>query len=363
MAQQEQEHDRSEPATPHKLREAKRRGQVPKSAEINSLFMLGGALAILYFMGEKLIQGQLELSAAWLGGAHRVVIEGATPVGVFDELLHQLLAIYWPLLAVVVVIAAGANLLQTGGVFSFFPLKPDVQRLNPVAGLKRLFSKRMLFEAGKTLVKLFLLSVVIYLSISALLPALISLVDVNPDSYAQFLLAHAREIVFQLLLVILMVALADLAFTRWEFGANMRMSRRELKEEVKRREGDPMVRAKRRELQREAARRTGALNKVPEADVLITNPTHLAVALHYDRETMRAPTVLAKGAGDLALKMREVAYLNRVPVVENKTLARRLFRQAGIDEAVPEDLYPVVARLMAWVWMLRRQRDARSVSR
>lgn len=359
---QEQEQDRSEPATPFKLREAKRRGQVPKSMETNSLVMLGGMLSVLYFLGEKLIQGQLELSAAWLGSAHRIVLEGATPVGIFDSLLHQLLAIYWPMLAIVVIIAVAASLLQTGGVFSFFPLKPDVQRLNPVSGFKRLFSKKMLFEAGKTLVKLLLLSMVIYLSISSLLPALISLVDVNPDSYARFLLEHAREIVFQLLMVLLLVALIDLAFTRWDFGQQMRMSRRELKDEVKRREGDPLVRAKRRELQREAARRAGALRKVPDADVLITNPTHFAVALHYDRDTMRAPTVIAKGAGELALKMREVAYRNRVPVVENKTLARHLFRHTGIDQAVPEDVYPVVARLMAWVFMLRRQRAARSVS-
>lgn len=353
----EQEQNRSEPATPYKLREARKRGQVAKSTEVNSFVALCGALSILYFLGERLGQGQLELSSRLLGNAHRVVLEGPSVAALFEMVAYDLLGIYWPIIAIAVTAAIVANVFQTGPIFSFFPIKPDVQRLNPVQGFKRLFSKRLLFEAIKTLVKFTILGVAVYQSIAAFLPKILTLIDIPPQNYSHFLLTHGRQLMFQLLLLLMLVALFDLAYNRWDFAERMRMSRRELKDEVKRREGDPQIRAKLRQLQKEAVQRAKALQRVPEADVLITNPQHFAVALHYDGETMVAPQVIAKGAGELALKMREVASRNQIPIVENRTLARRLFRQTGLDEDVPEDLYPVVARLMSWVLLMRRQRD------
>jgi flagellar biosynthesis protein FlhB len=157
-----------------------------------------------------------------------------------------------------------------------------------------------------------------------------------------------------MLAVLLIIALLDMLYSRWEYTKRMRMSRREVKEEVKRREGDPHVRAKIKELQREAVKRAGSLRRVPDADVLITNPSHLSVALVYRRETMQAPQVIAKGAGDLALNMRKVARLHRVPLVEQRDLAQQLFRAVGIDEAIGEDLYPLVARILLRVWYQKR---------
>jgi flagellar biosynthetic protein FlhB len=353
----EQEQNRSEPATPFKLREARKRGQVAKSTEVNSFAALCAALGVLYFLGERLGQSQLELSRRLLANAHRVVLEGPSVAALFESLVHDLIGIYWPVVAIAVIVAIVANVFQTGPIFSFFPIKPDVQRLNPVQGLKRLFSKRLLFEAVKTLVKFTILGVAVYQSIKAFLPEILTLIDTPPQSYGHFLLTHGRQLMFQLLLLLLLVALFDLAYNRWDFAQRMRMSRRELKDEVKRREGDPQIRAKLRQLQKEAVQRAKALQRVPEADVLITNPQHLAVGLHYDNETMVAPQVIAKGAGDLAMKMREVAYRHQIPIVENKTLARKLFRSTSIDENVPEDVYPVVARLMSWVLLLRRRRE------
>jgi len=353
----EQEQNRSEPATPYKLREARKRGQVAKSIEVNSFAALCGAMGILYFLGERLGQGQLELSARLLGNAHRVVLEGPSAAALFEMLAYDLIGIYWPIIAIAVTVAIAANIFQTGPIFSFFPIKPDIQRLNPVQGLKRLFSKRLVFEAVKTLVKFTILGVAVYQSIATFLPKILTLIDMPPQSYSHFLLTHGRQLMFHLLLLLLLVALFDLAYNRWDFAQRMRMSRRELKEEVKRREGDPQIRAKLRQLQKEAVQRAKALQRVPEADVLITNPQHLAVALHYDGQTMMAPQVIAKGAGELALKMRQVASRHHIPIVENRTLARKLFRHTGIDEDVPEELYPVVARLMSWVLLMRRRRD------
>jgi flagellar biosynthetic protein FlhB len=355
---QEQEQNRTEQATPFKLREARRRGQVAKSLEINSFAMLCVALALVYFAGAGFGQGQLELSSALLRNAHRIQLEGAGTVALAVAIRDFLFGVYWPVVALAVVVAIAVNVFQTGPVFSFHPLKPDVQRLNPVNGFKRIFSKRLVYETGKTLLKFGLFAGVAWLSISSLMPVVIPLVDVAPQSYGGILRQLMGQLMFQLLLVALLVALFDLMYTRWDFGQQMRMSRRELREEIKRREGDPLVRAKMRELQKEAVKRAGATRRVPDADVLITNPTHLAVALHYDAERMIAPAVIAKGAGTLAGKMREVAFRSGVPIVENKALAQRLFRETGIDESVPDDLYPVVAKLLAWVLLLRRHREA-----
>ena len=360
MAEQEQEQNRSEKATPYKLREAKKRGQVSKSMEVNSFAMLCAALGLLYFAGSGFGQGQLELSSALMRNAHYIQIEGSSPIALGEIIRDFLFDLYWPVVAVAVTVAIAANMFQTGPVFSFFPLKPDIQRMNPVKGFKRVFSKRLIYETGKTLVKFTLFAGVAYLSISNLMPMLISLVDVAPQSYGGILRELMSRLMFQLLLVALLVALFDVMYTRWDFAEQMRMSRREVKEEVKRREGDPMQRAKRRELQKEAVKRAGAARRVPDADVLITNPTHLAIALHYDADTMIAPAVIAKGAGSLAEKMREVAFRSGVPIVENKVLARRLFRDTGIDEGVPDEVFPIVAKLMAWAWLLRRHREARN---
>lgn len=354
MAGPQQEQDRTEPASPFKLREAKKRGQVAKSLEVNSFVVLGTALALSYGWGEAVAMGQLRLSRGLFSQAHEVDLQPGAVVGLFSGILADLTAIWWLLVAGVIAMAVLANLLQTGPVLSGHPLKPDFQRLNPTQNLRRLFSARLLFETGKTLVKLSCFAGCLYLAIAALLPVLLGAADRDPHSYAPFLLHTARGLAFELLLVLLLVALIDLLYVRWDYARNLRMSRRELREELRRREGDPLVRARMRELQKEAARRSSALRRVPEADVLITNPVHLAVALRYERAEMAAPTLIAKGAGEHAARMRALALRHRVPIVEDRPLARALFHGVAIDQAIPEEHYAVVARILAQVFRARR---------
>lgn len=358
MAEQQQEQNRTEPATPFKLREARKRGQVAKSLEINSVLILTTVLAILYFSGEKLISGQLAIARSIFSQVHAFPLTPSHIVGLFEQVSGALLSVLWPFVAAVMVAGVLANLFQTGPIFSFFPLKPDVQRLNPARGFKRLFSTKLLFESVKSIVKIGLFGFAGYLVIVDWIPELLSLLDTSPKAYGAFLLDHVRVLMFKLLLIMLLIALLDLAYTRWDYARQMRMSRRELKEEIKRREGDPRIRAKMRELQREAAKRAGSVKKVPDADVLITNPQHLAVALRYERGAMTAPQVIAKGAGDLALKMIQVALKHQVPVAENKRLARRLFTRIEIDQMIPEELYPQVARILLWAYALRDARNS-----
>ena len=352
----QQDQDRTEPATPFKLREARKRGQVAKSLEINSLLLLSVGLAAAYFMGESLIGQQLFLSRELLGGAGAIALDHRTTLGLFEYTVTFLVNMLWPFVGAVMLAGILANMFQTGPVFSFFPVKPDMSRINPIKGFKRLFSKKLLFESAKTIIKMGIFGSIIYFAISSLLPKLVALIDTDPHVYPVLLMEHARTLAFQLLLAVLLIALLDLMYSRWDFSKQMRMSQRELKEEVKRREGDPQIRSRRRQLQKEAVQRAGAVQRVPDADVLITNPTHLSVALKYDRDKSGAPQLIAKGAGNLALKMRQVARDKRVPIVENKVLAQALFAKTAINDPIPEKLFPAVAKILAWVFLQREQR-------
>lgn len=352
----EQEQNRSESATPFKLQEARRRGQVPKSLELNSLFAIAALLVVMVGWGRGMLRDQMRLDASVFGQAHRLNFEQTHLMQWLAELFLQLLYGLSPLLLAVVVIAIAANMLQTGPVFTTFPLKPDIDRINPVSGLKRLFTLKLLFELVKNLIKLVLFAVTIFFLIRDLLPALLGLLQIAPAAYFGLTFGHAVDIVFKLALVLAAIAIADVMYTRWSFADKQKMSRREVREEVKHREGDPRIRARMRELRRESLARSKALRRLPEADVLITNPTHLAVALMYRKETMAAPLVIAKGAGDLAAQMRVLARRHHVPIVENPTLARALFARAEVEEKIPGEFFAAVARLLVWVYALREGR-------
>jgi flagellar biosynthesis protein FlhB len=208
----------------------------------------------------------------------------------------------------------------------------------------------------KTLLKLALFGYALFAILESLMPALLGLAQAEAAVFARVGLESASALMFKLGLVMLAIALLDTAYVRFDFARRMMMSRREMNEEVKRREGDPKIRARIRELQREARKRSGALKRVPEADVLITNPRHIAVALRYRRDSMPAPQVIAKGAGELALRMKQLARRHGVPVAENRPLARALFLRAALDAPIPTQNYPAVARVLAWVYALRELR-------
>ncbi len=233
-----------------------------------------------------MLQEHMRLDAVVFAQAHLINFEAGYIVRWLSELFLRLLYGLSPLLLVIAVIAVGANLLQTGPVFTTFPLKPDIDRINPVSGMKRLFTWRLVFELLKNLVKLAVFSTLLYFIVRDLMPLMMGLLQRAPVSYLQVAFDQAIAIVFKLALALALIAIADVIYMRWSFFDKQKMSRREVREEVKHREGDPRIRARMRELRRETLAQSKALRRLPEADVLITNPTHIAVALLYRQAKM-----------------------------------------------------------------------------
>jgi flagellar biosynthetic protein FlhB len=353
----EQEQNRSEPATPFKLREAKKRGSVAKSMDLNSVFVIAALLVCLQLWAWPAAMKQLSLAGLLFQQSSAFGFSQTQVWAWLVTALAETLLLLAPFFGAVMLAGALSSLVQHGPVFSVHPIKPDFNRLNPATGFKRIFSKRALFDLVKNLVKLALFVWVIYLAISQLLPSLLALLNVQAKAYAARALDDVAGLVFKLLMAMLAIALMDLIYTRWEYGDKLRMSRRELKDEIKQREGNPKIKARIRELQNEMRRKSQAVKNIPKADVLVTNPTHLGVALMYRHGEMAAPAVVAKGVGDMVEKMKAVARRHRVTIVENRRLARALYA-LDLHDPVPEEHYAEVARILVWIQEARKGRSA-----
>lgn len=354
----EQDADLSEQATPYKLAEARKKGSVARSNDFNAMAMMAALVVTIYASGWEAVRQTLVMQQRLLASAGRQQWRVDSVAAWLGQLLSGALHVLGPLFLTLVVVAVLTNLVQTGPIFSMHPLKPDLERLNPVGGFKRVFSMRTLFDSGKSILKLVILGVVVSVLVRDSVPGLMGLSAGEPKGYLRTLIALIAALLVKLVLTLLCIALIDVGFTRWEFAKRMRMSKRDVKDESKNREGDPRIRSRIRELRKEMLKRSKSMAKVSSADVLITNPTRLAVALSYCHGSSAAPQVVAKGAGQVAREMRALAARQQIPIVQNRTLARALFRQVDYDGFVPEQLYPQVAKIMVWVYTMRDAKRA-----
>lgn len=354
----DQELDRNEAATPFKLQKAREQGQTPRSADFVSSVVFLAAMLYLASQGSRTAEAFLHLSRSVL------VRAGDRADGALGTIVTQLLAgagtALLPLFIAMVIAAIAGSVCQTGMVFSLEPLHMDFGRLNPAQGLKRLLSLRTLFDAGRACVKLVVLCAIATIALFALLPQFHGIGALSPAGFLHTLVQDVSGIGLKMGAALVVVSLLDMLFTRHEFARNMRMSRREVKDEYRQREGDPRIRGRLRELRQEMLKRSRALKNTRTADVVLTNPTHYAVALRYVHGEMDAPRVVAKGAGHLAAAMREIAARHRVIVVQNPPLARRLFREAALEQAIPTDFHAEVARIIVWVLAVRQRAAAQS---
>lgn len=337
--------DRTEAPTARRLQRAREAGQAPVSRELAGLAVLAA--------------GTLMLGAAAPAGsgqlARRLAVFFAhvsmPPAVAFRLAAEAALGTMLPVMAATLLCGAAAVLLQTGFLISAAPLRPDLSRISPKAGLRRLFSFQSAIEAGKSVIKLVVTMAALWRVLTGDLPQLMAAPFRDLHSLAASALLMSWHVMLAVLAVQTAIAVLDVVVVRVRHARNLRMSRVEVREEQKELEGDPKIKARLRRLRLQRARRR-MLATVPKATVVITNPTHYAVALSYDRATSRAPTVVAKGVDFMAERIREIAIANGVPLVANPPLAHALYR-LELDTDIPPEHYKVVAEIIAYVWCLR----------
>ncbi len=340
---------KTEQPTSFRLQEARERGQVPRSAD------LSGVLVVIVF-SIALASSSYNVAAALARSVSRTILmagNAPTPSASLMNWLQRTFQPTWqailPVAMAMVVAAVVGNLVQTGPVFSTDPLKPDFSRLNPVQGAKRIFSLRLLWELFKLTLKLGVLGGLAWVLAASIGRKVQAAAFAAPSSIGMLLRSTYIQVTTWMLVLLGLIALFDLWFTRREYIRKLRMSRRDIKDEVKRREGDPDIRNKRRRLMVELLKHSRSVRRVPEADVLLTNPTHLAIALKYRPKTMRSPVVLSKGSDAVAARMRMLAAQSGVPCLRSPELARALYRECKVDRAVPARLYKPLAPIYRWL--------------
>jgi flagellar biosynthetic protein FlhB len=348
---EERDEERTEPATPRRREEARERGQVARSADLSSALVLLAAVLALQFLGRSMIGGLLASASAVLEGFGSVDGEPGSLMLHFGGAFTAVLFGFLPFVGILLVAALVAGLGQVGFLFTGQPLVPDLDRINPVTGLGRLLSVRGLLKVVASLLKISVVGAVVLWTLWA---ERARLVELSGRPFEQ-IVGIATDLMLALslraALALLALAVLDYGLQRWQHERDLRMSKREIREELKRYEGDPRIRERRRVLQRRLALQRMMLG-VPEATVVITNPTHFAVAVRYEKP-MDAPVVVAKGAEQMALRIRETAMEHGVPIVERQELARALYRGVEVGQAVPSDLYKAVAEILAYVYRLK----------
>lgn len=350
--------EKTEDPTPRRLEEARRDGNVARSADLSAACVLLAAMLLLYAMGGRLAIGLRRVVAHALGaepGANPTRADDVAQVLAFNGRI--VMVAVGPLVLGLAVVALAATVGQVGFLVTARPLQPNFARMSPARGLRNLVDVRAGVRLVMSLAKVLLIAAVAALASAAQMPRVLALAELEPAP----MVAAAAEIVFtvgvRLALLLLLLALLDYAFQRWQRQRDLRMTRQEVKEELRRMEGDPLVRQRRTRVARELAmQRIGHV--VPRADVVVTNPTHFAVALRYDSATMRAPRVVAKGADLLAQRIRQLATLHGVPLVERRELARAIYAHVAIGQEVPPEYYGAVAEVLAYVYRLSGRRSA-----
>lgn len=338
MSEEAPESDRSESATPHKLRRARERGVVARGFDLGFAVLLGTFLLWLWFAGAAFAEAMQRASARVLGAGD--IAPGIAAGQMFAVLTGPLIGLGAMLFGVGLV----TDFLQVGPVFSAHPLKPDFTRLNPAKGLKRIFSWRALIEAGKGVLKLVVYGAVVWLVVRRLFT--VDLPGVSDAGSAAAMLGSAvMRLLASVFAVALVFAALDQLLARRQFGRQMRMSRREVRREAREREGEPRLKQRRRQLLREFMQAARSIGAVRGADIVITNPTHYAVALRYRGRSMAAPRLVSKGRDRMAGRIKRAAFIHQVPVVEDRALARGLFRDAAFDAEIPARYFADVAAI------------------
>jgi flagellar biosynthetic protein FlhB len=344
--------ERTERATPKRLEEARRRGQIPRSRDLSTAAVMVTGATGLYFLGSQLGSDMHGIMSHALTLTREQALDTSRVVPLLSSAAADALFACVPLFGLIVLAALLAPLALGGWSFSTKALMPQFNRLNPLSGLKRMFALRSLIELGKALAKFGVVAVVAVIVLWNGATELLSL-GREPTASA---IVHAVRLSVQGLIAVsaglLLIAAVDVPYQIWQYAKQLKMTREEVRQEMKESEGSPEIKGRIRQVQQQLARQR-MMQDVPNADVIVTNPTHFAVALKYDDQRMRAPIVVAKGVDLVAARIREVAGENRVPIFEAPPLARVLYRNVDIGQEIPSNVYVAVAQVLTYVFQLK----------
>ncbi|OCG03610.1 flagellar biosynthesis protein FlhB [Gilliamella apis] len=344
--------DKSEQPTDSKLKKAKEKGQIPRSRELTSLIILLVGIMLFWIMGTHFVSKLKAIIQQAMLVAHRTDDDKQ----IIFNLINLLTAGFWAILPIfvgLVIVAIIAPLSVGGLLFSLQSIKPNLGKLNPISGFKRLFSLRIFSELFKSILKVVLIAFAAALFLIHQFPNMLAL----PSMYLNNALSQVMQLLIyaSLLIVLALIPMVgfDIFYQIWSNLKKLKMSKQEVKDEFKEQEGNPQIKGRIRQMQQAIARRR-MMKDVPKANVIVTNPTHYAVALQYDEKTMSAPKILAKGTDNIASRIKQIAQEHQIPQLEAPPLARALYRHGEIGKSIPAELYAAVAQILAWVYQLKR---------
>ena len=342
------------PASPRKIERARERGQVAKSQDLSASMTLLFALIGLWLLGPGAFSRLLQIGERFLGEAHVIPVDRASMQPLAIQVFTLMLPVVMPLMLLILVGGVAVNIMQFGVLFSTEALTPKLQRLDPIAGFRRYVSIRSLVELIKSLSKLGIIGTVVWFTVRGRLDEILSLIHLSPRDAAAATWSMVLAIWWRIVFVMLVIGILDYAYQRWQHLRDLMMTPQEARQELKQLEGDPQIKQRVRSIQRQMAMQR-MMTEVPEADVVITNPTTYAVAVRYAPDGMDAPKVVAKGARLVADRIRLLAVDFDVPIVERPELARLLYRTVEVGDFVPENLFRTVAEVLAYVYRIDRR--------
>ena len=345
--------EKTEKATGKKRSEARRKGQVAQSREISSTMILMTVLGIFYFSGAWVLQKLSELITGVYQNVGTLRFTQISDASAFSlEILYQFLAVLLPFLLPIAIVGFVANVMQIGFQINSEAMALKFSKMNPISGMKRLVSLKSLVELGKAIIKILFIGCIAYLLVKSDIQQFPALIHQEVGQILVFIARVSLKVCFFVCLAMIVLAALDFIYQRWQHEQDLKMTKQEVQDEHKQTYGDPKVKARIRSVQMEMARRR-MMEAVPGADVVITNPTHLAIALKFDAREMVAPRILAKGSGYIAQRIREIAVEHQIPIVEEKPLAQALFKMIEIGDYIPAELYRAVAEVLAYVYRLK----------
>lgn len=349
--------DKTEKATPKKLDDARKEGRVARSSDLINGFMLLLMFFVLKLFGGIMANLFLDSFVKYYNKASDIsmeVFDVRQAVNLSNEIVIDIVIASLPVLIGSFVVALVGNIVQVGWKVTSKPLKPKLDRLNPIGGFKRMFSQEKVVELIKSILKVLAIALVAYNEVKDRWKFILNLYDFEFMQAVLNIFDIVLDVGIKISVIFVIIGLADFGYQKWKHLHDLRMSKQEVKDEMKQSEGDPQIKGQIRQKMREGARRR-MMQDLPKADVVITNPSHFAVAVKYDKETAEAPYVLAKGADYVAANIKEIAKQNNIEIVENKPLARMLYYNVEIGDQIPPELYQMVAEVLAYVYSVKNK--------